>query len=109
MSESVKKSLLSGKPTEYDGNTLKRLDWVGLFTTTVPSSHMTNAEIMTHLQTLVTGPAKNLICGYGYHDNFYKDTIEKLRNNFGEPNKVVPEYLHHIKTSTFEIGTTYQI
>ena len=110
-SKSFKKSLPSVKPTEYDGYPLEWLDWIGLFTATVHSSDMKNAEKMTHLQTLVTGPAKNLISGYGHNGDFYETAIEKLRSNFGKPTKVVSEFLLHLQRlqhPTFEQPTSFK-
>ena len=61
------------------------------------SSDMTNAGMMTHQQTLVTGTAKNRIRVYGSNGDFYETAIEKLRSNFGKSTKVVSEYLLHLQ------------
>ena len=82
MSKSFKKSQPSVKPTKYGGNPLKWLDWNGLFTATVQCSDMRNAEEVTHLQTHVIGPAKNLIRENGFNGDFFRRHTGQTQKQF---------------------------
>ena len=77
------------KPTIFNGNPNYWLHWYGVFVSSIHNSNMSPTEKMIHLQSLVTGPAKLMIAGYGANGDTYELALQRLRENFGNTNRIV--------------------
>ena len=66
LSSAVNRTLPKLKLREYNGDSLEWPEWSGMFLSTVDRSTISDAEKMTHLKTLLTGPAKRALAGMGY-------------------------------------------
>ena len=56
-------------------------------------SPMSLSEKMIHLQSLITGEAKSSIDGYGCNGSLYVPALNRLVENFGNPNRITNAFL----------------
>ena len=84
------------KPTIFNGNPNYWLHWYGVFVSSIHNSNMSPTEKMIHLQSLVTGPAKLMIAGYGANGDTYELALQRLRENFGNTNRIVNSFLQRL-------------
>ena len=73
------------QPPVFQGDPLAWLDWFGLFSATIDSAAISQAEKIIHLQTLVSGESKALIAGYGCNPAMYQYALSRLKSTYGKP------------------------
>ena len=71
VSSAVNHTLPKLKLKGYNGDPLDCPEWSGMFLSTVDRSIISDDEKMTHLKTLLTGPAKRALTGMGYSRVIY--------------------------------------
>ena len=81
----------------FDGNPMKWSMWLGLFTSTIHSQPITDAEKMAHLQTLTTGRANQAIAGYACNASMYTAALEELKRRFGRPDIIINDFVNQLQ------------
>ena len=71
--------------------------WLGLFTSTIHSQPITDAEKMAHLQTLTTGRANQAIAGYACNASMYTAALEELKRRFGRPDIIINDFVNQLQ------------
>ena len=74
------------------------LEWSGLFLSTVHATNIDTSLKMNHLETLVTGKAKEVIAGLGYTGDMVDVAWKTLVAHFGRPQVVVNAQLRQVYT-----------
>ena len=82
----------------YDGNPLKWNTWFGLFKTLIHDQPISNAEKMTHLQTLTTGTAQQAISGFSCNSSMYNAALAELQRRFGRPEVIINNFLRELRS-----------
>ena len=86
------------QPPVFQGDPLAWLDWFGLFSATIDSAAISQAEKIIHLQTLVSGEPKALIAGYGCNPAMYQYALSRLKSTYGKPDRIVMSFLQRLQT-----------
>ena len=68
-----------------------------MFLSTVDRSTISDDEKMTHLKTLLTGPAKRALAGRGYSGVRYNTAWKTLERKFGQPHLIMGSQLTKIQ------------
>ena len=76
----------------FDGNPMKWSMWFGLFEATIHNQAISDAEKMTHLQTLTTGKANQAISGYSCNSTMYNAALHELRRRYGRPDIIINDF-----------------
>ena len=97
VSSAVNRTLPKLKLREYNGDPLDWPEWSGMFLSTVDRSTVSNDEKMTHLKTLLTGPAKRALAGVGYSGVMYNTAWKRLERKFGQPHLIIVSQLTKIQ------------
>ena len=63
-------------------------DRFGLFSATIDSAAISQAEKIIHLQTLVSGEAKAFMAGYGCNPAMYQYALSRLKSTYGKPDRL---------------------
>ena len=85
------------KLKEFDGDPLEWLEWSGMFLSTIHRCAISDDEKMTHLKTLLTGPAKRAFMGMGYSGVMHDTAWQTLQRKFGQPHLIVSTQLSKIQ------------
>ena len=86
--------------SKYDGDPLSWHEWSGQFKSAIDSANLTDDEKLTYLKTLVTGKAKLAIADVAFSGRFYRDSLNTLERNFGQPQVVVGAYFDELASYT---------
>ena len=97
VSSAVNRTLPKFKLEEYNGDPLDCPEWNGMFLSAVDGSTISDDEKMTHLKTLLTGPAKNALAGMGYSGVMYDTAWKTLERKFGQPHLIIRSQLTRIQ------------
>ena len=92
----IRSSLPKLKLAEFSGDPLEWPEWSQLFQATVHAANIDDSVKMNHLETMVTGKAKEAIAGLGYTAEMYNVAWNVLVRNFGKPQMVVNAQLKRI-------------
>ena len=95
---SLPASLPKLKLAEFSGDPLEWPESSGLFLSTVQAANIDASLKMNHLETLVTGKAKEVSAGLGYTGDMYDIAWNNLVAHFGRPQFVVNGQLRRIYT-----------
>ena len=85
------------KLDKYGGDPMKWNMCYGLFQATVQSQPISDAEKLTHLQTLTTGRAHRAIAGYSCNSAMYATALQELELCFGTPDIIVNNYINNLQ------------
>ena len=80
----------------FDGNPMKWSMWFGLFEATIHNQPISDAEKMTHLQTLTTGKSNHAISGYSCNSTMYSAALHELRRRYGRPDIIINDFINRI-------------
>ena len=72
--------------------------WFGLFEATFHNKAISDAEKMTHLQTLTTGKANQAICGYSCNSTMYNAALHELRRQYGRPDIIINDFVNRLQS-----------
>ena len=86
------------QPPVFQGDPLAWLDWFGLFSATIDSAAISQAEKIIHLQNLVSGEPKALIDGYGCNPAMYQYALSRFKSTYGKPDRIVMSFLQRLQT-----------
>ena len=86
------------KVDKYDGDPMKWNMWYGLFQATDHSQATSDAEELTHLQTMTTGRAHQAIAGYSCNSAVMCTTaLQELELRFGKPDRIVNNHINKLQ------------
>ena len=97
VSSSVNRTLPKLKLRDYNGDPLDWPEWSSKFLSTVDRSTVLNDEKMTHLKTLLSGPAKIALAGMVYSGFMYDTAWKTLERKFGQPHLIIGSQLTKIQ------------
>ena len=89
VTSAVNRTLPKLKLKEYNGDPLDRKEWSGMFLPTVNRSTISDDKRMTHLKTLLTGPARRALDGMGYWGVMYDTAWKTLESEFGQLHLII--------------------
>ena len=93
VSSSVNRTLPTLKLREYNGDPLDWPEWRGMFLSTVDRGTVSDYKKMTHLKTLLTGPAKRALAAMSYLGVMYDTARKALERKFGQPHSIIGSQL----------------
>ena len=71
--------------------------WFGLFEATIHNRAISDAEKMTHLQTLITGKANQAISGYSRNSTMYNAALNELRRRYGRLEVIINDFVNRLQ------------
>ena len=80
----------------FNGNSLTWTDWIPLFESVIDSRPLSNTENIKHLQSILTGPAKSLVKGYGCNGKCYHQPLADLKKKYGKASVILNAYLEKL-------------
>ena len=82
--------------SEFDGDPLNWPEWFCQFNSTVNSAAISDDAKMNYLKTYVKGEAAPEIAHLAYCGTMYKEALEALQRQFGQPHSIVAAHLERL-------------
>ena len=84
------------KLSQYNGVLFHWLEWFVQFLSAVDSARLSDDAKLTYLKALVTGKTKNAIAEFAYSSVTYRDALNTLVRQFGQPQTLINAHLEKL-------------